>query len=76
VDVFEREYLADSGGIKLIAHESATAGGKDKVTAQLLVDGEHVTVTGEGNGPLAAFVTAFETVFRSISTSWTTPSMR
>jgi 2-isopropylmalate synthase len=28
------------------------------VTAQLLVDGEHRTVSGEGNGPIAAFMHA------------------
>ncbi len=28
------------------------------ITAQLVVDGEHRTVTGEGNGPIAAFVHA------------------
>ena len=26
------------------------------MTAQLLVDGEHRTVSGQGNGPIAAFV--------------------
>ncbi len=31
------------------------------VTAQLLVDGEHKTVTGKGNGPIAAFVHALQT---------------
>jgi 2-isopropylmalate synthase len=30
------------------------------VTAQLLVDGEHHTVTGKGNGPIAAFVHALQ----------------
>jgi 2-isopropylmalate synthase len=30
------------------------------VTAQLLVDGEHRTVTGAGTGPLAAFVAALQ----------------
>ena len=31
------------------------------MTAQLLVDGEHRTVTAEGNGPIAAFVHALQT---------------
>ena len=30
------------------------------VTAQLMVEGEHVTVTGAGNGPIAAFVHALQ----------------
>ena len=54
-EVFEREYLAGEA-LRLLSHESARSGEADKVTAQLLVDGEHVTITGEGNGPIAAFV--------------------
>ncbi|HVB07190.1 MAG TPA: 2-isopropylmalate synthase [Acidimicrobiales bacterium] len=54
-DVFSAEYLSGSA-IRLLSHESAVSGDSDKVTAQLLVDGEHVTITGEGNGPIAAFV--------------------
>ena len=45
-----------------MSHETATAksegGDRAKVSAQLMVDGEHRTITGEGNGPLAAFVHA------------------
>jgi 2-isopropylmalate synthase len=55
--VFESEYLDDSEGpLRLIGHESATSGDGDKVTAQLLHAGRHLTVTGEGNGPISAFV--------------------
>ena len=41
-------------------HELTTKAGGNVtgITAQLLVDGEHRTVTGEGNGPIAAFVHA------------------
>ncbi len=55
--VFEREYLDDSTGpLRLLSHEDASSGGEDKVTAQLVLDGRHVTVTGQGNGPISAFV--------------------
>ncbi len=55
--VFEAEYLDDKAGpLRLVAHETATSGGEDKVTAQLLYEGRHLTVTGQGNGPLSAFV--------------------
>ena len=54
-DVFSREYLADDH-LKLVSHEHSASGDADKVTAQLLVDGRHVTISGEGNGPIAAFV--------------------
>ncbi len=54
-DVFSREYLSGDA-IRLVSHENAVSGDSDKVTAQLLVDGAHVTISGEGNGPIAAFV--------------------
>ncbi len=54
-EVFSTEYLTP-GSIELIGHETQVSGGKDKCTAQLLVDGAHKTISGEGNGPIAAFV--------------------
>ncbi|HET9732827.1 MAG TPA: 2-isopropylmalate synthase [Acidimicrobiales bacterium] len=53
--VFEERYLGE-GRIRLLSYETASSGDGDKVTAQLLADGSPVTVTGTGNGPLAAFV--------------------
>ena len=55
--VFFTEYLAP-GAIELLDVEMATSGDGDKVTADLVVDGRRVTVTGKGNGPISAFVTA------------------
>ena len=55
-DVFTNEYLTGSGRYQLLSHETSTDGDSAKVTAQLLADGNHVTVMGEGNGPIAAFV--------------------
>ncbi len=54
-EVFSTEYLSP-GSIELLSHESQVSGGADKCTAQLLVDGVHTTISGEGNGPIAAFV--------------------
>ncbi len=54
-EVFSGEYLGD-GAVRLVRHESATSGDRDKVTAELVVDGRAVTISGEGNGPIAAFV--------------------
>ena len=54
-EAFEQEYLAP-GSLELLSHETLMSGGSDKCTAQLLVDGEHLTISGEGNGPIAAFV--------------------
>ncbi len=54
-EVFSAQYL-DPGPVRLIRHEVASTGDADKVTAELVVDGQPVTLTGEGNGPIAAFV--------------------
>ncbi len=55
---FQGEYLPDEPSIRLASHEVGSVPGTDlmRVTAQLDVDGERVTVMGEGNGPIAAFV--------------------
>jgi 2-isopropylmalate synthase len=59
---FQREYLPEDPGVQLLSHEETTASGSGStITAQLLVDGEHRTVTGKGNGPIAAFVHAVQT---------------
>ncbi len=57
-DVFSETYLSEDAGVRLIGSEVATGRGQTTVTAQLLVDGQHRTVTGEGNGPIDALVTA------------------
>ena len=53
-DVFEGTYLPDDAAIRLLSSEVATSGGHTSVFAQLLVDGAHVTIKGEGNGPIDA----------------------
>jgi 2-isopropylmalate synthase len=57
-DVFSRTYLAEDAGVRLLSSEVNTGGHRTTVVAQLLVDGEHRTVKGEGNGPIDAFVSA------------------
>ncbi|MGP8060290.1 MAG: 2-isopropylmalate synthase [Acidimicrobiales bacterium] len=56
--VFSDTYLPEDAGIRLLGSEVATGGGRTTVTAQLLVDGRHRTVTAEGNGPIDALVAA------------------
>jgi 2-isopropylmalate synthase len=58
---FQGEYLSEDQAVQLVSHESTTGEQGSKVTAQLVVDGEHRTVAGEGNGPIAAFVRAIRT---------------
>ena len=57
-DAFEREYLPAEPSVVLVSHELASGSANDltRITAQLDVDGRRVTVVGEGNGPIAAFV--------------------
>jgi 2-isopropylmalate synthase len=59
---FQREYLPEAPPVQLLSHEETTSSGEgSRITAQLLVDGEHRTVSGKGNGPIAAFVHAVQT---------------
>jgi 2-isopropylmalate synthase len=58
-DTFQAEYLPEAPAITLLSHELTTSSDKiTSVTAQLVVDGEHRTVTGSGNGPIDAFLGA------------------
>jgi 2-isopropylmalate synthase len=57
---FCEEYLPEHPSIELLSHETTTGEKGASVTAQLLVDGEHITVSGLGNGPIAAFVAAVQ----------------
>ena len=57
-DEFQHEYLPADPAIHLESHELVTRGGVTSITAQLVVSGERQTVTGEGNGPIDAFVAA------------------
>src|SRR5450432_2135006 len=57
-DVFSETYLPEDAGLRLIGSEVATGRGHTSVTAQLLVDGQHRTIAGEGNGPIDALVSA------------------
>ncbi|HSL57541.1 MAG TPA: 2-isopropylmalate synthase [Acidimicrobiales bacterium] len=56
--VFADEYLPDEPSLALRTAEITTNDAGTTITAQLLVDGEPVTVHGTGNGPVAAFVGA------------------
>jgi 2-isopropylmalate synthase len=56
-DAFQAEYLPESPRLTLTSHElRSDSAGRTTITAQLVVNGEHVTVSGEGNGPIDAFV--------------------
>ncbi|RYP85908.1 2-isopropylmalate synthase [Nocardioides guangzhouensis] len=57
--VFSAEYLHRETPLKLNSvHTSSAAGEKDRLSVNVYVEGELQTLTGEGNGPIAAFVDA------------------
>ncbi|MGA8371807.1 MAG: 2-isopropylmalate synthase [Acidimicrobiales bacterium] len=60
-DVFSRTYLPGEEGIRLLSSEVTTKEQRTTVVAQLLVDGQHKTVAGEGNGPIDALVAGMRT---------------
>ncbi|WP_431966674.1 2-isopropylmalate synthase [Nocardia sp. bgisy134] len=63
--VFHEEYLAPIRPLERMRQRvtaSETDGGVDSITATVKVDGVEHEVTGNGNGPLAAFVDAISTV--------------
>lgn len=66
-DTFEREYLPAEPRFRLRTHElhttSSDGEGSTRLTAQLAVDGEPVTLVGEGDGPVEAFVSAIRAQF-------------
>jgi 2-isopropylmalate synthase len=66
-DAFETTYLPAEPRLRLRSHELHTASsdgkGRTKVTAQLDVDGVPVTITGEGDGPVEAFVSGLTAHF-------------
>ncbi|WP_018180297.1 2-isopropylmalate synthase [Jongsikchunia kroppenstedtii] len=64
-DVFSQEYLEPISPLERIRQNvvaSEEDGGVDSITATVKVDGVEKEITGEGNGPLAAFVDALGTV--------------
>jgi 2-isopropylmalate synthase len=60
---FEAAYFPAHAPIQFLGHEAVTDGGRAQVTVQLLVDGQPRPVTGQGNGPIAAFVDGLKTAF-------------
>ena len=62
-EIFEAEYLADTGPLQLNAvHTSSARGERDALCVGLYVDGSRQELEGNGNGPIAAFVDALSTI--------------
>jgi len=58
-DEFQSVYLPAEPGLQLRSHELVTKDNEQTtITAQVIVDGEARSISGVGNGPIAAFVAA------------------
>jgi 2-isopropylmalate synthase len=55
-EAFSSDYLAEEANIRLISSEVSSGDRGTRVVAQVLVDGRHQTVVGDGNGPVDALV--------------------
>ncbi|WP_397518541.1 2-isopropylmalate synthase [Rhodococcus pyridinivorans] len=64
-DIFHEEYLAPVSPLERIRQKvtaAETDDGEDSIVAVLKVDGVEKEISGSGNGPLAAFVDALESL--------------
>ncbi|WP_064256706.1 2-isopropylmalate synthase [Rhodococcus sp. D-6] len=64
-DIFHEEYLAPVSPLERIRQKvtaAETDDGEDSIAAVLKVDGVEKEISGSGNGPLAAFVDALESL--------------
>lgn len=62
-EIFQKEYLDRTAPLNLVdyeVHHDPKQHHKVGITATVTVDGEERTLTGRGNGPIAAFVNAFD----------------
>jgi 2-isopropylmalate synthase len=55
-DVFTTTYQPENATIQLLSSEVSADQHNTRIFAQLVVDGQHVTVKGEGNGPIDALM--------------------
>ncbi|MFD9734342.1 2-isopropylmalate synthase [Umezawaea sp. NPDC059074] len=62
-DAFSEEYLTPAVPLKLVGHRiSSDDSGHAEITVTIWADGERVEITGNGNGPIAAFVDALASI--------------
>ncbi|HET9075360.1 MAG TPA: 2-isopropylmalate synthase [Acidimicrobiales bacterium] len=55
-EAFTSSYLPDDAAVRLISSEVSSGEKGTQVVAQVLVDGRHRTISGQGNGPVDALV--------------------
>ncbi len=63
--LFEHEYLQSASPLKYLSHRlSETDGIEQSISARLQVNGHPITVCGQGNGPIDAFLQALNNDIR------------
>ncbi|GAB2496795.1 2-isopropylmalate synthase [Luteococcus sediminum] len=60
--IFSDEYLLRTEPLQLLTTSTTAQGGNHAISATVVWKGEEATVTGEGNGPVSAFVDALTTL--------------
>lgn len=55
-DVFTTTYLPENAKIQLLSSEVSADNHNTRIFAQVVVNGQHVTIKGEGNGPIDALM--------------------
>ncbi len=63
MEAFTDHYLAHTNPYQLVAYSHSSEEDSDQIAARVLVDGVERVIEGDGNGPLAALVDAFEKAF-------------
>jgi 2-isopropylmalate synthase len=75
-EAFRTNYLPETPRMSLRSHELHTSSedgkGVTRVSAQLSVEGQAVTISGTGDGPIEAFVNGLRESFSSLTTNGTT----
>jgi 2-isopropylmalate synthase len=62
-DMFVKEYLSEGDHLRMNSHHtSAAAGELDDLSVNVIIDGVTKTLTGSGNGPIAAFTDALSSI--------------
>jgi 2-isopropylmalate synthase len=61
-ELFTSTYLQHDAPLRLVSFTSSTVGENDRIEAVVEWQGERHTLSGEGNGPVAAFVHALQTI--------------
>ena len=57
-EIFSDEYLLRNEPLQVVSTSTSSQGGSHTITANIVWQGEERTITGEGNGPVSAFVDA------------------